>query len=87
MYKDDFEQHFLVDLHEFLVPIIDICGLFITRVILLFLNWIVLMMIRPFKNLPVISHPNKGRQGEWYLLENIHSYIVEGDRTGIICDV
>lgn len=27
-YQDDLEQHFLIDLHEFLIPLINIGGLF-----------------------------------------------------------
>ena len=52
-YKDDFKQHLLIDLHELLVPVIDVGGFFISRLILLFFNWIVFVMISPFKNLHV----------------------------------
>ena len=52
-YKDDFKQHLLIDLHELLVPVIDVGGFFISRLILLFFNWIVFVMISPFKNLDV----------------------------------
>jgi len=51
MYKDDFKQHFLIDLHKFLIPIVNVRGFLITRVILLFLDGIIFMMVRPFKNL------------------------------------
>jgi hypothetical protein len=54
-YKDNFKQHFLVDLHEFLIPIIDIRRLFIALVVLLVLYGIIFMVISPFKNLQRIS--------------------------------
>jgi hypothetical protein len=86
MYKDDFKQHFLINLHKFLIPVIDVSRLFITRVILFLLDWIIFMMISPFENLPLISIPKERRAGT-YLLEDIHSDIVEGNRTFIILNI
>jgi len=51
IYKDDFKQHFLINLHELLIPVVNVGGFLITRVILLFLNRVVFVMICPFKNL------------------------------------
>ena len=50
--KDDFKKHFLVDLHEFLVPLIDICS-FLTgvRVIFVCLGRVSAVMFTPLKNL------------------------------------
>ena len=51
-YKDDFEKHFLVDLHEFLIPFIDICGLFAgVGIILSGCRRIALVMSAPFNDL------------------------------------
>jgi hypothetical protein len=52
-YKDDFKQHLLIDLHELLIPVVDVGGFLISGLILLFFNWIVFVMISPFKNLHV----------------------------------
>jgi hypothetical protein len=43
----------LIDLHELLIPVVDVGGFLISGLILLFFNWIVFVMISPFKNLHV----------------------------------
>ena len=50
--KDDFKKHFLVDLHEFLVPLIDICR-FLTgvRVIFVCLGRVSAVMFTPLEDL------------------------------------
>jgi hypothetical protein len=55
IYKDDFKQHFLIDLHELLIPVVNVGGLLIARVILFFLNRVIFVMICPFKNLKTQS--------------------------------
>jgi len=40
-------------LHELLIPVVNVGGFFISGLILLFFNWIVFVMISPFKNLHV----------------------------------
>ena len=51
-YQDDFEEHFLVDLHEFLVPLINVRSL-LTGVGLVLVRgwWIVLVVSTPFNDL------------------------------------
>jgi hypothetical protein len=65
-YKNDFKQHLLIDLHKLLVPVVDVGGLFISRLILLFFNWVVFVMIGPFENLHVsipFHRPGKNSEG------------------------
>lgn len=51
-YQDDLEEHLLVDLHEFLVPLINIRGLFARiRVILVSGSWVSLVMSAPLDDL------------------------------------
>ena len=94
-YKDDFKQHLLIDLHELLIPVVDVGGFFISGLILLFFNWIVFVMISPFKNLHVnitffhIKWEQREREGgrENYLLEDIHRDIGERDGPLIIDNI
>jgi hypothetical protein len=51
LYKNNFKQHFLVDLHKLLVPVIDVCGLFIALVVFLVFRRVIFMVIGPFKYL------------------------------------
>jgi hypothetical protein len=50
--KDDFKKHFLIDLHEFLVPLINICS-FLTgvRVIFVCLRRVSAVMFTPLEDL------------------------------------
>lgn len=51
-YQNDFEQHLLVDLHEFLIPFIDICGFPAGVVVLVAGAWrVALMLCAPRNNL------------------------------------
>jgi hypothetical protein len=51
-YQNDLEEHFLVHLHEFLVPFINISGLLAgVRVIILGGGWVVLVVLAPLENL------------------------------------
>lgn len=52
-YKNDFKQHLLIDLHKFLIPVIDVGGLFISGLVLLLFDGVVFVMISPFENLQV----------------------------------
>ena len=50
--KDDFKKHFLVDLHEFLIPLINICGFLARiRVIFVWLGRISAVMFTPLEDL------------------------------------
>ena len=97
-YKNDFKQHLLIDLHELLIPVVDVGGFLISGLILLFFNWIVFVMISPFKNLHVnISFfhiknnrwEQREREGgcENYLFEDIHRDIGERDGPLIIDNI
>jgi hypothetical protein len=47
-YQDDLEQHFLVHLHELLVPLVDIRSLLAgVRVIFVGGRWVILVMSAP----------------------------------------
>jgi hypothetical protein len=75
-YKDDLKEHLLVDLHELLVPLVDVCR-FLTRVRVIVLGGgrVVLVVVAPLKNLlhdglvdlrPVsrVFRNSKGKRGE-----------------------
>jgi hypothetical protein len=50
--KDNFEQHLLVNLHEFLVPLFDVCGLLAgVGIVILSRRGVVLVLRAPLKNL------------------------------------
>ena len=51
-YQNDLEQHFLVDLHELLIPLVDV-GRLLSVVVLLFgrLDGIVAVLLAPLNNL------------------------------------
>jgi hypothetical protein len=51
-YQDDLEQHLLVDLHELLVPLLDICGL-LAGIGVIVTDWggVVLVVFAPFDDL------------------------------------
>lgn len=46
-YQDDFKQHFLVDLHELLVPFVDVGGLATVVVVVAGAGGIVLVVLAP----------------------------------------
>jgi hypothetical protein len=51
-YKDDLKQHLLVDLHEFLVPLVDVGRLLArVRVIILGGGRVVLVVVAPLEDL------------------------------------
>lgn len=51
-YKDDLEQHFLVDLHELLVPLLDVRRLLtVVGVVVLSGGGVLLVVVAPLKNL------------------------------------
>ena len=51
-YKNDLKEHLLVDLHELLIPLLDVGGLLArVGVIVLWCWWIVLVVLAPFDNL------------------------------------
>jgi hypothetical protein len=51
-YQDNLEQHLLVDLHEFLVPLLDVGGLLSGVGIIIGSRWgVVLVMLAPFNDL------------------------------------
>jgi len=51
-YQDDFEQHFLIDLHKFLVPVFNVSCLFAAiGVVVGGSGRVVLVVFTPFKNL------------------------------------
>ena len=50
-YEDDFEEHFLVDLHELLVPLFDICRLLAgVGLVILLLDRVIAVVLAPFDN-------------------------------------
>jgi hypothetical protein len=51
-YKNDLEEHLLVNLHELLVPLVDI-GRLLARVGIVILGggWVVLVVLTPLKDL------------------------------------
>jgi hypothetical protein len=51
-YEDDFEEHLLVDLHELLVPLVDV-GRLLARVRVIVLGgwWVVLVVVAPLEDL------------------------------------
>jgi hypothetical protein len=51
-YKNDLEEHLLVNLHELLVPLVDI-GRLLARVGIVILGggWVVLVVLAPLKDL------------------------------------
>lgn len=51
-YEDDLKEHLLVNLHELLVPLLDICSLFAgIGVIISSGGWVVLVVLAPLNNL------------------------------------
>jgi hypothetical protein len=72
-YQDDLEEHLLVDLHELLVPLVDICALLArVRVIVLGGRRVILVVVAPLDNLlhdslvdlRVVSRMRKRWRGE-----------------------
>lgn len=52
-YKDDLKEHLLVNLHELLVPLLNLGGLAAcVRVLVLGLKGVVAVMLAPFNDLP-----------------------------------
>lgn len=51
-YENDLEEHLLIDLHELLVPLIDIGSLLAgIGIVIIGSDWIVLVMLAPLDNL------------------------------------
>jgi hypothetical protein len=51
-YEDDLEEHLLIDLHELLVPLVDVGALFArVRVVVLGGWWVVLVVLAPLDDL------------------------------------
>lgn len=51
-HKDDFEQHLLIDLHELLVPLLDIGGFLAgVGIVILCLKGVVAVMVAPLNHL------------------------------------
>ena len=51
-YENDFEEHLLINLHELLVPFLDVCGLLARVGVVIVGRWrIVLVMLAPFNHL------------------------------------
>jgi len=80
--KDDLEQHLLVDLHELLIPLIDVGGLLAgVGVIILGRSRVVLVMLAPFDNLledSVIDIGN-GDLGRHLLISKIIKHVLDQD--------
>lgn len=50
-YKDNFEEHLLVNLHKLLVPFLDICGLLAgVRLVILSLGGVVSVVLAPLNH-------------------------------------
>lgn len=50
-YQDDLEQHLLINLHELLVPLVDIGGLATGIIVVMGARRVVLMVVAPLNNL------------------------------------
>lgn len=50
-YQDDLKQHLLVNLHELLIPLVDISGLAAGVIVVMRAGRIVLVVVRPLDNL------------------------------------
>lgn len=50
-YQDDLEQHLLINLHELLVPLVDIGGLATGIIVVMGARGVVLMVVAPLNNL------------------------------------
>lgn len=51
-YQNDLEEHFLVHLHELLIPLLDISGLLARIGVIVAGNWrVVLVVLAPLNNL------------------------------------
>jgi hypothetical protein len=50
-YQDDLEQHLLINLHELLVPLVDIGGLAAGIIVVMGARRVVLMVVAPLNNL------------------------------------
>lgn len=51
-YQNDLEEHFLVDLHELLVPLVDVCGFLPTVGVIIGLRRrVALVVLAPLNNL------------------------------------
>lgn len=58
-YEDNLEEHFLIDLHELLVPLLDLGRLLAgVRLVILGLHGVVAVMLRPLDHLPQDSLVN-----------------------------
>lgn len=79
-YKDDLEQHLLIDLHELLVPLIDICrspaGLCIVVVAG---DGIVLVVLAPFNNLTQNGLVDVGEGDGADILAQILEHVLQED--------
>lgn len=51
-YQDDLKEHLLINLHELLIPLLDICGLLASiGFVVLSLRGVVSVVLAPFNNL------------------------------------
>lgn len=87
-YKDNLEEHFLIDLHELLIPLVDIGGLLtVLGVLVVGLGGIVSMVLAPFEDLPKhglgdVGNGNGSRRN--HILAEIRDQILDQARSA--CD-